>query len=248
MIRNEAEYMGGAAFLTEQQQLVLRYDDLLNTNRDMSERERACMEVELDSHISHVIQTKKALAEYDREHNQDRRGTWITTFSGNRMWIEDPFPADIHIEDIAHGLSNICRFGGQTMQFYSVAQHSVMGSRLIEEKYSLAFLLHDAAESFLGDCVTPLKRMLPDYERLENRMIQVINTRFGVSRDRATVDAVHRMDAFMLATEARDLTTARYLRDPKSEPAPWKITECWSNLRAECEFLSEFARLSNKVI
>jgi len=45
----------------------------------------------------------------------------------------NPDPAKIRVEDVAHGLAAIPRFGGHTAQPYSVAQHSVLVSRWIEE-------------------------------------------------------------------------------------------------------------------
>ena len=50
---------------------------------------------------------------------------WIQTFTGKRMYPLDPKPEDICIEDIAHALSNICRFTGHTKKFYSVGEHSI---------------------------------------------------------------------------------------------------------------------------
>ena len=49
----------------------------------------------------------------------------ITTFSGVLFWPLLPNPDDIRIADIAHALSQQCRFAGHTRTFYSVAEHSV---------------------------------------------------------------------------------------------------------------------------
>src|ERR1700693_75116 len=69
-----------------------------------------------------------------------RKGDWIQTFTGRQFWPLDPRPEEVCIEDIAHGLSNECRFAGQCRSFYSVAQHSVLCARNVlpmEEKRHL---------------------------------------------------------------------------------------------------------------
>ncbi len=71
---------------------------------------------------------------------------------------------DIEIEDIARGLSNICRFGGQIEKFYSVAQHSVICAEVAEyllkhpKEIVVSALLHDASEAYLGDFIRPIKK------------------------------------------------------------------------------------------
>lgn len=69
-----------------------------------------------------------------------------------------PDPDLIDIRDIAQGLGHTCRFNGQVVNFYSVAQHSIMVSKIVPDEYRLHALLHDAAEAYLGDVVRPLKQ------------------------------------------------------------------------------------------
>ena len=38
---------------------------------------------------------------------------WIETYTGVKFWSLNSKPEDVNIEDIAHGLSNKCRFNGQ---------------------------------------------------------------------------------------------------------------------------------------
>ena len=67
-------------------------------------------------------------------------------------------------------LSRLCRYTGHVTQFYSVAQHSVLVSYLTPPEEAYHGLMHDIAESVLGDVAKPLKELLPDYQRVEKRV------------------------------------------------------------------------------
>lgn len=60
----------------------------------------------------------------------DGTDTWLTTTSGRKFYPNAPEKSEYTIEDIAHALSLICRFGGHSSRFYSVAEHSVYVSKL----------------------------------------------------------------------------------------------------------------------
>ena len=70
--------------------------------------------------------------------------TYVSTYLGNRFYPLEPRIDKVAIEDIAHGLAFQCRFNGQTCDFYSVAQHSLIVADLVPESHRLAALLHDA--------------------------------------------------------------------------------------------------------
>jgi len=79
------------------------------------------------------------------------------------MRLVDPFnlkPEDIDIKDIAHHLARICRWNGGVNGFYSVAEHSIKVADAIAPKFKLWGLLHDAAETYLGDITRPVKSKL----------------------------------------------------------------------------------------
>jgi uncharacterized protein len=101
------------------------------------------------------------------------------TWTGQMVDLFDPDPETICIEDIAHSLSNQCRFGGHTPKFYSVAQHSVLCSIIVQEEHQLAALMHDASEAYLIDVPRPLKKALVNYHDMENRMMKVISDKYG---------------------------------------------------------------------
>jgi hypothetical protein len=107
-------------------------------------------------------------------------GPTIALVGGTYFDYMNPLGSDFNIYDVAHGLSNICRFGGQCQEFYSVAEHSVHVSNIIEKGYEYEGLMHDAAEAFIGDIPKPLKHMLKDYMAIEYRAEIAVMDRFKV--------------------------------------------------------------------
>ena len=99
---------------------------------------------------------------------------------GKLFDVECPDPAMIRLGDIAHALSNLCRWGGHSSHFYSVAQHSVAVSELLPKRLALAGLMHDAAEAYLIDIPRPLKSMFPRYYEIEKNLLSVIGQHFGI--------------------------------------------------------------------
>ena len=129
---------------------------------------------------------------------------YVSTYLGNRFYLTRPHIDDVAIEDIAHGLAYQCRFNGQTREFYSVAQHSVMVMNLVPEEQRLAALLHDAAEAYLGDMVKPLKNLFPAFSEIETQVMAIIGQRFGIELT-TLHPSIKQADLVALATEKRDL-------------------------------------------
>lgn len=153
-----------------------------------------------------------------------RRGDWFQTHTGIQFYPLDPQPEDICIDDIAHALSKICRFGGHTKEFYSVAQHSVIVSNIVPPHLALTGLMHDATEAYIGDVVRPLKYSLPDYIQIEQRLWEVIAERFNLPS--VLPPEIKHADNRALVTERRDLLAVQrqwgaWTKD--YAPIEWKI-------------------------
>lgn len=181
---------------------------------------------------------------------ETRFGDWLQTYSGGRIYPLDPRPEEIHIEDIAHALSLLCRFGGHCTEFYSVAQHSVVVSRIVPPPLALQGLLHDASEAYIVDVPRPIKRDegMSFYRFAERQLQAAIYRRFGLSEeDHADIKLA---DNRALAQEHRDLMATCPHDWPSLdglEPLPF-VLSAWSPAIAERVFLETFRELTFKAV
>lgn len=165
---------------------------------------------------------------------------WTQTHTGLAFDALTPDPGAVDIRDIAHALSQTCRFGRMAKPFYSVAEHSVHVSRIVP---TIEALLHDAAEAYspFGDVPRPYKHLFPAVRDVEDRIGLAIALHFCI--DWPHSDDIKVADAIILADEKARLF-------PRS-PRPWHLPypaagikiECWSPLKAEYEFLKRFREL-----
>lgn len=168
---------------------------------------------------------------------------WIQLYSGKKFYPLDPQEQDITIKDIAHSLANMCRFTGHCKKFYSVAQHCVLVSHLVDTEFALAALLHDASEAYLVDVPKPLKRLpiFEGYRELEHQLQDIIFKKFGWHGGEHS--SIKIVDVKMLATEARDLMSPLHpeWKQP-AEPYPFVI-EALEPQEAEQLYLNRFREL-----
>lgn len=172
----------------------------------------------------------------------ERRGDWMQTYTGRRFYPLDPRPDEVDAADIAHALSLLCRYGGHVDRFYSVAEHCVLMSRVVEPEHALAALLHDATEAYVVDVPRPLKRQLVGYADIEEQVWFSIAYAFRV--DFALPAEVDEADNRILLTERTALMprAERWGVDDEYEPLPVEI-ECWSPATAERAYLDRLAEL-----
>jgi hypothetical protein len=113
-----------------------------------------------------------------------KAGNYFETYTGIKFYPLDPKPVEICIEDIAHALSNICRYNGHSKFFYSVAQHCVLCHDLaalyFEGNIPLYCLLHDAAEAYICDLPRPVKTEINGYKAIEETLEVIILSAYGL--------------------------------------------------------------------
>ena len=198
---------------------------------------------------------------------------WAKPMSGDRIFVQltdqrrfhpfSPDAAEVDIKDIARSLARQCRFDGHVnVEHYSVAEHSIYVSELVAPEFALDGLLHDAAEAYIGDIVSPVKRatwFLSDdiqqeerinyarAEDVERRILNVVYGSLAPHRTRAVVCAPRTNDADIRLTahEARMLQGG--VEDwgeayTNAEPLEWCL-HCWAPAEAERRFLARFEEL-----
>lgn len=149
-----------------------------------------------------------------------RAGDWVQTYSGHKFWPLDPHPEEIHLVDIAHQLSLKCRFNGAVRELYSVAEHSVRVSYVVETlgggvDDQLCAMFHDAGETWLPDVPRPIKRgggnLGPMLQEVEKQVLRQVARRFDLPWPFSPT--IKQADNIMLATEARDLMDQKIIHE-----------------------------------
>lgn len=175
--------------------------------------------------------------------SKTERGPFVHTWTGSKFYLLDPRPEEVFIEDIAHALSLQCRFNGHISEHYSVAEHSIMVADIVAEESKdpqliLTALLHDAAETYLGDVVSPLKKLLPGYMEFEKSVEACIAKRFSLVYP--FPEAVARADKQALWQEFKFLEP--FVQKPDYPFCPLLPTS------AEKEFLVRYTSLIKNVL
>ncbi len=175
---------------------------------------------------------------------------YITTYSGGKFYYHHPKDSTITIRDIAHALGNTCRFGGHTREFYSVAQHSVLVSRLLDHDDELALhgLMHDAAEAFCCDLPSPCKsRCNGEYSRMEKECMEAIYEILGLpAPSQGQLEEVKHADRAALVNEAMAFLTdyrwvyefPPYVLVPLDEIVPWSPRDAKVNFWLRYDYLT----------
>ncbi|MCW2240729.1 hypothetical protein [Azospirillum canadense] len=177
----------------------------------------------------------------------------VTTVTGRRIARPVPAPDQWHIEDFAHGLATLNRYGGQTIVPWSVAQHSLLclqALRLLHADATptlqRAVLLHDAGETAIGEIPAPVKRVCSDLCRLDEAIDQSLSEAFDLPWRCPPV--IKEIDLLVRGTEGPVLF-------PKSDPAAWAarygaplplsvVERPWRDVREE--FLTAYAGIPSE--
>ncbi len=164
---------------------------------------------------------------------------WIQTYTVKQFYPRNPQPDDVDIYDIAHHLSQICRFVGACEYLYSVAEHSIHVSHKVPKEYALWGLLHDAAEAYIGDIAGPTKQNMYLFKEIEQKILHVVATHFGLEWPMPQI--VKDVDSRMLATERRDvMKPSDFDWGLTAEPYKQYIKVPMDSIQAEVSFLSRY--------
>ncbi len=184
---------------------------------------------------------------------------WIQSYTGKAVDVFDLQANQVDVIDIAHALSQICRYTGHVREFYSVATHSLAVMKLTElmghgPDMQLWALLHDAGEAYMADIAAPLKRhpIFEGYRKLEAENDRRIRQRFNIGLEDSQLTLIRTFDMALLTPE-RDALMGAPPQDWGKFPIIAEATEAlhWARSRdpiwggsTKDRFLAAFDRLN----
>jgi len=173
---------------------------------------------------------------------------FLETRTGRTITLPN-FEGVFDIMDISWALSMQCRFNGHCSEFYSVAEHSFLVSHMVPKEHALCGLLHDATEAYMGDMISPLKDVFPEFRILEQKLWVKLANHFGLPEKMPA--AVHQSDIELLYNEARILMVSKgdnwkeWLKGVDPDNVPMISLPLWSPQEARDAFLGRYYELVN---
>lgn len=118
--------------------------------------------------------------------------TYVVMPSETHVDLVDFNEHDIAWNDIAVALSRTKRFKGAG---FSVLEHSLLVAEMAsidgDARSVLAHLVHDVAEAYIGDIISPVKAAVPAISELENRILSIVHKSLGLGAvDTSQLDRV----------------------------------------------------------
>lgn len=162
---------------------------------------------------------KQAAELYVQATNNGDDRLYIETYDGTPFYLRRP---EFNIASIAHSLGNQCRYCGHCLDFYSVAEHSLLCAAIllyfdIGSPYEA--LMHDAHEAYWSDVPSPWKVVLPDYKTHESAL-ELAMRRWAGLPDKISEEA-KLADWTALWVECQTLVTTK----AASWPFPERVVE-----------------------
>lgn len=143
------------------------------------------------------------------------RERYTLLMTGEKYFINFPEECSFDLRALATGMARTCRFNGQFSKFeddiYAVAQHSVLVDDLVNHIFGVPrargwAIMHDAPEGIIGDLISPVKALCPEFSSHEDRMAGAMRSTYGVEYDAEVIKVVHKADLMACAMEAEALT------------------------------------------
>ena len=199
----------------------------------------------------------RSLTPHDPHDTRYQAVDFIETYTGRAFWPLSPKPEDVSIIDIAHSLSNQCRYSGATSALYSTAQHCCLLSNYVEKHMkgstaldALQILMHDSAEAYLVDVPRPVKQHMPEYRKWDKTITMVIRSWLGIG-DVPIPEWQDELDSRIIVDERAQLMSDSgldWMHDPSHGVYPLGIFIVpWSPQVAEQQFLLRYADFTKKI-
>lgn len=178
--------------------------------------------------------------------------------SDGRFWHFNKLKNRLTPQVMAHSLGNLCRYTGHCKEFYSVAEHCVKASYLVEPQYAMEALLHDAHECLTNDLSKPFKnQIVGSYKEWEDKLEALVRNAYNIpveldpsikiadikmlfaeSKILMPSEGVHYMGADMYAAPA--ILRQQALEDLRSG----RISiDCWDQKTAAQKWLNRYHEL-----